>query len=85
MSIRCRDTCGRSVEDEAAALQAGWSYLEITKAYRCGACDGALRAVRHIIGPDAVTPDNLPPDSLGAIKRETASGILPPVVKGTTS
>jgi hypothetical protein len=81
--IRCRSQCGASVSDDDAALRAGWSYLQITAGWRCGACNRALIAARDIVGGQGgFSADPLPPDSRGALPRETASSILPPSVKG---
>lgn len=77
-AIRCRDRCGRSVADDAAALQAGWSSLSIAGGWRCGACTSTLAAAGRIVGADLQTEDGLPPDSRGALPKETASTILPP-------
>jgi hypothetical protein len=86
--IACRDGCGAKVPDglvegNPAWQNAGWSWMPITNSYRCGACEGALWRARGIDGarPTAFV-DTLPPDSRGALKRETASSILPPTVRG---
>lgn len=79
--IRCRDACGAAVDDEKAALDAAWSYLSIAAAWRCPACDRALRQAAAIVGTDQVTEDTLPADSRGALPRETASTIHPPTVR----
>jgi hypothetical protein len=81
ISIRCRGQCGAVVADDRAALQAGWSYLQITAGWRCGACERELYAASHIVGTDTVTSDALDPKSRGALPKETASSILPPTVK----
>lgn len=82
MSLGCRDSCGKIVVDEEAALQAGWHYLMITKQWRCGECARSLGLAQHLPGtPGAYRPDPLPPTSRGALSKETASGILPPSVK----
>lgn len=80
--IGCRDECGAKVADEKAANLGGWSYLEISKAYRCPSCWRSLRAAAGLIGTDGETTDTLPPGSLGAIKKATAESILPPSLKG---
>lgn len=77
-TVRCRDRCGRSQPNEDAALQAGWSWLSIAGGWRCGPCGGALAAAARLRGPDELPRDALPPDSRGALTRETASSITPP-------
>ena len=76
--LRCTDQCGRSVQDEEAALQAGWSRLQITGRWRCGPCAAGLIAARNMTGTAGETQDSLPKDSRGALKKETASSITPP-------
>lgn len=78
--IGCRGGCGAKVVDEEAAQAAGWAFLEISKGYRCGACDRELRAANAIVGTDGQTLDALPPDSRGALPKETASTIAAPSV-----
>lgn len=86
--IPCRDGCGATVIDDLvdgmhAAEHAGWSWLAVTGSWRCGACEGALWRARGVEGT-AAQPfvDPLPADSRGALKRETASSILAPAVRG---
>jgi hypothetical protein len=43
--VACRDSCGKTLPSEDAALQAGWSYLAVSRLWRCGACEGALMSV----------------------------------------
>lgn len=79
--IGCRDSCGARVPDETAAMQAGWSYLHVTGGWRCGPCAAALRVAAGIPGPaGAPMVDPLPPNSRGALPKETASTISAPVV-----
>lgn len=80
-SIGCRDQCGARVADHEAAERAGWSWLSILGAWRCGACEGALWQARDIKGTGAGIVDELPPTSRGALRKETASTIDPPRVK----
>lgn len=81
--LRCHDACGAVVADEDAATAAGWSYLHALQSWRCGACARALYEASVIKGTEPVPfTDTLPPSSIGALKRETASTIQPPVVKG---
>ncbi len=81
--IACRDACGAKVADQEAALQAGWSWLSIIGAWRCGDCEGALMRASRIEGarPDPVFIDQIPPASIGALRKETASTIKAPSVK----
>jgi hypothetical protein len=81
LTIRCRDECGASQPDVLEAVQAGWTNLQIAGGWRCGACCRALAAVAGIPGAGTATGDLLPPTSIGALKRETASTISPPTVK----
>ena len=78
--IRCRDECGATVPADHI-LGSGWEYLETQRAYRCTACWRALRAAGSMRGTDTQTVDALPADSIGALRRETASGIAAPTVK----
>lgn len=82
MTISCCDACGRTTEDEMSAQRDTWAYLFITKRYRCPACHAALRAAAGITGTAVDKGDALPPDSRGALPKETASTILLPSVKG---
>ena len=80
--LSCRDECGASVDDEDGAMAAGWSYLSIRAAWRCGACARALLEAARIQGSErAGFVDQLPPVSRGALRKETASSIAVPVVK----
>jgi hypothetical protein len=81
-SLRCRDACGASVADQDGAERAGWSFLQITNSWRCGACAGALYRANGIVGTSGETADTLPPMSRGALPKETATTIAPPAVKG---
>lgn len=90
MTISCTDSCGATVaarhdreQDIDAALAAVWTCLQITGRWRCPACVRVLRhaaAFEGVSGPVAI--DRLPRDSIGALKRETASSILPVAVRG---
>lgn len=82
MTISCTDGCGATVEDEKAAGELGWAWLSIRGGYRCGPCDHALYAANKIVSTAGVTADELPADSRGALKKETASTIAAPSVKG---
>jgi hypothetical protein len=79
--IRCRDACGAVVADEQEAQDSSWSWLSISKAWRCPECMRALRTAAALVGTDGVTADTLPPHSRGALPKETASSIAPPVVR----
>lgn len=81
--ISCRDECGTRINDEIAAAIAGWSYLSITRSYRCGVCCRVLAAAFATVGREALASDcvdRLDPRSRGALPRETASGITAPTV-----
>ena len=83
MAIRCVGECGRDVGDEKDALTAGWSYLSIRGGWRCGTCEGELYRAQQFTGVQGTQfVDQLPADSRGALKKETASTITPPSVKG---
>ncbi len=79
----CADLCGATVADDInAIMQAGWTYLETTKRYRCGACVRALEAASKFTGTSlAASVDTLPPYSIGGLRKATADTILPPSVK----
>lgn len=79
-SIGCRGGCDAKQADEEAAARAGWRYLEITKGWRCGACDHTLVAASTIVGSGDCSGDPLAPHDRGALARETASTILAPSV-----
>lgn len=80
--LKCRDGCGAAVEDESGAEAAGWSYLSIRAAWRCGPCARELYAASTLVGPPAAPfVDTLPPDSRGALRKETASTIAAPSVR----
>lgn len=82
ITLACRDECGARVADDEAALAAGWSYLSIRAAWRCGACARALIDAAQIPGESAGDfVDQLPAGSRGALRKETASTIAAPVVK----
>jgi hypothetical protein len=81
INLRCRDQCGRALPGEEAAMQAGWTCLSIAGGWRCGPCGAELYAASRLVGAGEPGRDELPPDSRGALPRETASTILPPVVK----
>jgi hypothetical protein len=42
--LPCAAGCKRTVEDEAAASAAGWSFLPVTARYRCPHCERELKA-----------------------------------------
>lgn len=46
-AIRCNDDCKASVLDMDAAMAQAWTYLEITKRWRCPSCRRALDAINH--------------------------------------
>lgn len=80
MTINCRSGCGVTMADEAAAIQAGWWYLQITRGWRCPSCDRELLNASSLVGTADETTDTLDPNSRGALPKETASTILPPTV-----
>ena len=83
MIIGCRDECGASFTVEPGdAFPGDWRYLEASKAWRCPTCHRALAAMACAEGTGTPTVDTLPPDSRGALPKETASGIVPPKVPG---
>ncbi len=52
------------------AEEAGWSSLEITGRYRCGACGRELARIATLEGAPARNDvDKLPKDSIGALKK----------------
>jgi len=63
--------------------KSGWTFLEISGRYRCGACERELHAASFIPGTEpGEFVDALPADSRGALPKETASSISPPSLKG---
>ena len=83
MSVACREgkACGKEVASDDEAMQAGWTWLAVAGGWRCGDCVRSLRQAGAIAGTDGQTEDLLDPKSRGALPKETASGILPPVVR----
>ena len=79
--IPCSAGCKRQVADEDAATAASWDYLSITARWRCPTCWRELRAAQSFTGVEGQTADNLAPGDRGAIRKETASTILPASVK----
>jgi hypothetical protein len=78
--VACSDGCGAKcpvteIEDRI------WEWLSVSNRYRCPECRRALRQAAGLVGTDAITPDNLPPDSRGALPKETASTISAPTVR----
>lgn len=69
--IVCSSGCKKTVADAKAAEQAGWSFLHITGRYRCGQCDGELWRASTQPGtwPTNEAADELPPHSIGALKK----------------
>lgn len=83
--IKCRDLCGASQVDEDAALASGWSFLSISKNWRCASCVRALDVAAQYPGTPAQPglKDPLAPDSRGALPKATAETISAPVVPHT--
>lgn len=77
--IPCSAGCKRAELDPGAA---GWSQLEITGWWRCGACTRELHAASSLVGmnPEPFV-DALPADSRGALPRETATSIAAVAVR----
>lgn len=65
--ITCCGGCKKSLENEQAALHAGWSMLSITSRWRCGVCERELRNVQGAKVSESI--DLLPRGSIGALKR----------------
>jgi hypothetical protein len=80
--IACAAGCARTVADDDAASAGAWSYLAISRRWRCPTCRRELDAAQAIAGGTGTPDEVLPPDSRGALRRETASTVLPPSVKG---
>jgi hypothetical protein len=66
--VSCAAGCKRTAQDPE---KAGWSCLQITSGrWRCGDCERELWQARNMPGTEAsYTPDTLPPDSIGALKK----------------
>lgn len=68
-TVGCAGGCGKWVAAEDVE-HSGWSYLHITGRYRCGSCERELNAASSSQGgPHDPGSDNLPPDSIGALKQ----------------
>lgn len=86
--VNCRDGCGTYVEFsdnanlETAATEltaAGWGWLSSVSRWRCPGCIERLNTVTAALAADPDFADKLDPRSRGALPRNTASTILPPV------
>ena len=86
--VPCRDGCGTEVEFAAGttlheateALNArGWVWLASVGRWRCQACAERLTTVRAQLAADPTFADRLDPRSRGALPRNTAVTIVPPV------
>lgn len=65
--IGCAGSCGLAVLAEDVE-SCGWSFLHITNRWRCGACTRELATVQsHLVSDSGA--DNLPPHSIGALKK----------------
>jgi hypothetical protein len=83
--IACSSGCGNKtwLNEKGEPAQAGWEYLSISARWRCGTCWRELRAASAFPGaPAGEFIDAIPPDSRGALPKETATTISPPVLKG---
>lgn len=80
--ISCAGGCKVQLADDKAAAAAGWSFYSVIRKWRCGACDRALAAATHAIGPAENPPDLLAPDDRGALPMPGGFGIVPVMVKG---
>ncbi len=68
-AIGCAGGCGKTVT-VADLSSCGWTVLQVTGRIRCGECDRALARVASAPGvPSRNEPDNLPPTSIGALKK----------------
>lgn len=86
--VSCRDGCGAEVEfpdattlaEAAAALTAkGWVWLSSVGRWRCDGCANRLTTVVAQLEADPTFADRLDPRSRGALPRNTAVTIVPPV------
>jgi hypothetical protein len=83
----CRDACGATFDPAelvgGIACPPSWDVGQFSEGrFRCGDCRRALDAVKNIAGPSGMTPDNLPPDSLGGLKELKGRVPMPVAVKG---
>lgn len=69
--IVCSAGCKRTaILPEDGRMPDGWDFLAITNRWRCVQCWRDLNAAATLPGaPSADTPDTLPPDSIGALKK----------------
>ena len=67
--ISCAGGCGlAALPDTLKSI--GWSYLHITKRWRCGKCEVELQRMSSMEGaPPRLDVDKLEPTSLGALKK----------------
>lgn len=86
--VPCRDGCGAEVEfadgvtlnEAAEELRAkGWVWMASVGRWRCDACANRLSTVTAQLAADPTFADRLDPRSRGALPRNTAVTILPPV------
>jgi hypothetical protein len=86
--VPCRDGCGTEVEfpagvtlhEAAEQLTAkGWVWLASVARWRCPACANRLNTVKAQLAADPTFADRLDPRSRGALPRNTAVTIVPPV------
>lgn len=58
VEVRCRDGCGAVASNEEAALAQAWSWLPVSKTWRCPACARVLRELWRTL------PTEVPPTSV---------------------
>jgi rubredoxin len=80
--IVCAYGCNTKLPDDQAAMAAGWSYLMISRRWRCPKCDAALLAAANMPGVANQSVDPLAPDDRGGLPNPKGFGIVPVAVKG---
>jgi hypothetical protein len=79
--IGCAGGCGLAIFSDDLK-SSGWSYLQITKRWRCGACERELVRMSTTEGaPPRLDVDKLDPTSMGALKTLPERPPLREVVK----
>lgn len=75
---KCLNLCGLVVEEP---LKAGWLYLDVARAWRCGACVRAMDEVSRLHGTSPHDPgtDPLAKDDRGALKEPKGMMVQPSV------
>lgn len=86
--VNCRDSCGAAVgfpsetsmeEARTSLTEAGWVWLDSAFRWRCPTCSRKLSEVTAAQVSDPAFVDEIAPRSRGALPKNTAETIKPPV------